>query len=86
MDVTNTPSMSDLSVMIVMISNRPNQRLNVGQFEAISSVVVLGTSGTRTGGKLSRGVKNSNLNAIIGRNLKKENCDHATITGCGTAN
>jgi hypothetical protein len=78
-------SMSDLSTAILLIPNRPNQRLNVGRFEAISSVVVLETSGTRTGGKLSRGVKNSNPNAIMGHNLKKANCDHSTITGCGTA-
>jgi hypothetical protein len=56
------------------------------QFELLSSVVVLETSGTRTDGKLSRGVNSSNPNAIIGRNLKKENCGHSTITGCGTAN
>jgi hypothetical protein len=56
------------------------------QFESISSAAVLETSGTRTGGKLSRGVKNSNPNVIIGRNLKKENCNHSTITGCTTVN
>jgi hypothetical protein len=43
------------------------------QFEPISSVVVLEMSETRTGSKLSRGVNDSNPNAIIiGRNLKKE--------------
>jgi hypothetical protein len=28
----------------------------------------------------------SNPNAIIDLDLKKENYDHSTITGCGTAN
>jgi hypothetical protein len=53
-DVMNTPLMSDISPAIVPTPKRPNQRLNIGRFEAVSSDVVLETSGTRTGRKLSR--------------------------------
>jgi hypothetical protein len=85
-EIMNIPSMSDISAAIVLTPNRPNQPLNIGQFEAISSVVFLETSGTRTGRKLSRGFRNGNPNVIISLDLKKENYDHSTITGCGTAN
>jgi hypothetical protein len=54
--------------------------LNVSRFEAISSVVVLETSGTRTGWKSSREVWNGNPNANISRDLKKENSDHIMLT------
>jgi hypothetical protein len=85
-DVLNAPSISDIPAAIVLTPNRPNYRLNVRRFEAISSVVVLETSGTITGGKLSREVRNGNPNAIISRDLNKENCDHSATTGCSTAN
>jgi hypothetical protein len=69
----NTPSMSDISAPMVLRPNTPNQRLNVSQFEAISPIVVLETSGTRTDWKRPRGLRNGHPNAIIGRHLKKEN-------------
>jgi hypothetical protein len=42
-DIMKTPSMSNISPAIVPTPNRPNQRLKIGQFEAVSSGVVLET-------------------------------------------
>jgi hypothetical protein len=47
---------------------------------------MLETSWTTTGRSSSRGVRNGNPNAIIGRDLKKENYDHNAFTGRAMAN
>jgi hypothetical protein len=45
-NVMNIPSISNISAARVPTPNRPNQRLNIGRSEAISSVVILEMSGT----------------------------------------
>jgi hypothetical protein len=69
----NTPSTSDLSATMAARSNRPNQRLNIWRFKAISSVVGLETRRTRISNESSQRVRNGDPNANIGRDLKKEN-------------
>jgi hypothetical protein len=44
-NVINTPSTSDISAAIVLTPKGPNPRMNVGRFEAISSIVLFETGG-----------------------------------------